>query len=182
MINELCKASFNTRNIESIINNCPSLVGGFLGGIVGGLVVAAILMIIILSILVSYVYFSAAWYTIAKKLNHKRPWLAWIPFARTALILQLGGFHWAWVFLILIPIAGWIPLGIISIIAIWNVFEQRRYPGWLILISVLLSVIFEFIGFGFHAIIIGLVAWKDKKVVKKSDPNKSAAKRKKRKK
>ncbi len=55
-----------------------------------------------------YIYTSLAWMAIAKKKNHPYPWLAWIPFANIGLLLQLGGFNWKWVFLLLIPFLSFI--------------------------------------------------------------------------
>src|SRR3989344_2468192 len=85
-----------------------------IGGTFGALVALGI-MIAVLIFLALYVYFAFAWMTIARKLKYKYPWLAWIPFANIAMILQLGGFHWAWVFLILIPFAGWIAIIVLGI-------------------------------------------------------------------
>ena len=48
-----------------------------------------------------WIYTSFAYMEIAKKLKYKHPGLAWIPFARGAMILQLGGFNWALIFLVL---------------------------------------------------------------------------------
>ena len=95
---------------------------------------------------------------IARKLKYKREWLAWIPIANISMMLQLGGFHWAWVFLILIPILGWIALAVLVIIATWRIFEQRKYPGWFSL-----SMIIPQIGGILYMIIIGFVAYKDRK-------------------
>jgi hypothetical protein len=130
-----------------------SLAGGFLGG---AIMAFGIIIAIILSLAV-YVYFALAWQTIAKKLKHKYPWLAWIPFANISLILQMGGFHWAWVFLILIPIIGWLALTVLCIIATWKIFEKRKYPGWFSL-----SMIIPQVGGILYLIAIGFVAWKDK--------------------
>ena len=104
-----------------------------------------------------YIYTAFSWMTIAKKLKYKTPWLAWIPFANIAMMLELGGFNWAWIFLILIPFAGWIAIGILLIIATWKIFEKRKYPGWFSL-----SIIIPWIGAVLYLIAIGVVAWKDK--------------------
>ncbi len=109
-------------------------------------------------ILAFYVYFALAWSTIAKKLKYKRSWLAWIPFANLAMILQLGGFHWALIFLLLIPIVGWIAILVLLIIASWRIFEKRKYPGWLSL-----SMVIPQVGGILYLIAIGFVAWKDKR-------------------
>ncbi len=118
-------------------------------------------LFIILFILGIYVYASLAWMTIARKLKYNKPWLAWIPFANVAMILQLGGFPWGWVFLFLIPIFGWIALGVLVIIATWRIFEKRKYPGWLSL-----SMIIPWLGKIFYLVIIGFVAWEDKEKIK----------------
>jgi len=123
----------------------------------GVLVGLGIVLIIFLGISF-YVYTSLTWYTIGRKLKYKNNWLAWIPIARWAMILQLGGFHWAWIFLILIPILGWIPLFVLCIISMWRIFEKRKYPGWFSL-----SLIIPQIGGVLYLIAIGFVAWKDLK-------------------
>ena len=130
-----------------------ALAGGALGGVILGLGFLAIAIIC----LAGYVYISMAWMTIAKKLNYKRPWLAWIPIANIAMILQLGEFHWALVFLMLIPILGWIALLVLMIIATWKIFEKRKYPGWFSL-----SQLIPQVGGILYLIAIGFVAWKDK--------------------
>jgi len=133
------------------------LVGGALGA-----TLAAIIFVLVLVLLAIYLYFAFAWYTIAKKRGHKKPWLAWIPFANIAMWLQLGGFHWAWVFLLIIPIAGWIAVGVLFIISNWRVFEKLKYPGWLAL-SPLLGVIWNGLGTLSYGIVVGIVAWKKKR-------------------
>ena len=132
-------------------------VGGFAGGIFGFLIALSITIILIF-IASIYVYIALAWVTIAKKLKHPRAWLAWIPFANISLMLQLGGFHWAWMFLVLIPIFGWIALFALVIIATWFVFEKRNYPGWFAL-----SLIIPQAGLILYLLAIGFVAWEDKR-------------------
>jgi cellulose synthase/poly-beta-1,6-N-acetylglucosamine synthase-like glycosyltransferase len=130
----------------------------FTGGVLGGAVLAlGITLVIILGAAV-YIYTALAWSAIAKKLKYKLPWLAWIPFANLSMMLQLGGFSWAWIFLILIPILGWIGLMVLLIIATWKVFEKRKYPGWFSL-----SVLIPQVGYILYLIAIGLVAWRGKK-------------------
>jgi hypothetical protein len=120
------------------------------------LAIGIFLMVVVLAAF--YVYFSLAWMTIARKLKYKKAWLAWIPVANIAMMLQLGGFHWAWVFLILIPILGWIPLCILVVISTWKIFEKRKYPGWFSL-----SVILPQVGFALYLVAIWFVAWRDRK-------------------
>ena len=124
-----------------------------------GAFIAAFLILFILIIVAVWIYTSLAWATIGRKLKHKNPWFAWIPFVRTALILKLGKFHWAWAFLWLIPIIGWGILAVLSIIATWRIYEIRDYPGWLALIP--LAGIIPFLsgvaGIA-YLIILGIVA------------------------
>jgi len=134
-----------------------SLQGIVSGGVLGSLIAGAVIIGVLISIAL-YVYFALAWMTIAKKLKYKNSWLAWIPIANFAMILQLGGFHWAWIFLILIPILGWIAIAVLLIIATWRIFEKRNYPGWFSLAQIIPQV-----GSILYLIAIGFVAWKDKK-------------------
>ncbi len=142
----------NPSNLTELIKTYPGIAAIIGFGI-------AILFILLIAL---YVYTSLAWMTIAKKLKYKNSWLAWIPIANLAMILQLGGFHWAWIFLILIPILGWIALAVLLVIATWRIYEKRKYPGWLALIPLLSWV--PWIG-GLASIaalvILGFVAWKD---------------------
>lgn len=143
---------------NEICEECASTLPDLLvGGLFGALIAIGILFMI-LFLAAIYAYHALAWMTIAKKLKYKRPWLAWIPFANISVILQLGGFHWAWVFLILIPILGWIALFVLVIISSWRIFEKRKYPGWFSL-----SLIVPKIGGILYAITIGFVAWQDRK-------------------
>jgi hypothetical protein len=137
--------------------SAEEFASGFWGGAFGVFLAFGILAALLMGILL-YVYFAFAWYTIARKLKHKNPWLAWIPFANVAMILQLGGFHWAWVFLFLIPIFGWIAITVLLIIATWRIFERRHYPGWLALLAII-----PYLGGLVYLVTIGFVAWKDRK-------------------
>ena len=112
----------------------------------------------VLYVVTFYVIHSLTWMTIARKLKHKYSWLAWIPIANLAMIFQLGGFHWALIFLILIPFFGWIALLVLGIIATWRIFEKRKYPGWFSL-----SVIIPKVGGILYLIALGFVAWKERK-------------------
>ena len=109
---------------------------------------------IVLFVLLFDLYFSFAWYYIAKKLKYKHSWLAFVPIVNLSVILSLGRFHWAFVFLILIPIFGWIALFVLLIIAHWRIFEKRNYPGWFSL-----SLVVPQIGLILYLIAIGFLAW-----------------------
>ena len=126
----------------------------------GALIAGAIVLFILIGVAL-WIYTSLAWATIGKKLKHKNSWLAWIPFARTGLVLSLGKFHWAWAFLWLIPIVGWAVLAVLCIIAHWRIFEIRNYPGWLALIPIasVIPLLGGLAGIA-YLIILGFVAWK----------------------
>ncbi len=131
----------------------------WVGPIIGAMILFAIVFFVGL-----WIYTSFAYMKIAKKLKYKHPELAWIPFARGAMILQLGGFNWALIFLVLIPIVGWLALAILFYISKWRIFEKRKYSGWLALIPIagMLPYLSVFAGIAF-LIVLGYVAWQDKK-------------------
>src|SRR3989338_2455865 len=125
---------------------------------IAGTFTGIMIFLLVVLIIGVYIYSSLAWYKIAKKLKYQKPWLAWIPVASTAMRLQMGDFHWAWVFLILIPILGWIALFVLAVIATWRIYEQRKYPGWFSL-----APIVPYAGGALHLIALGFVAWADRK-------------------
>jgi hypothetical protein len=141
--------------------NATNIQEALIGGAIGA-ALATILIALIFVLIAIYLYFAFAWYTIAKRRGHKKPWLAFIPFANMAMWFQLGGFHWAWIFLILIPVAGVLAVGILFIISSWRVFEKMKYPGWLSL-APLLGFIWSGLGTLAYGIIIGIVAWRKKR-------------------
>lgn len=141
----------------SDIPGADAFTQGFLGGLLGVFIAVGILIAVVLFAVV-YIYHALAWQTIARKLKHKNPWLAWIPFANISQILQLGGFHWAWVFLILIPVLGWIALMVLGVISLWRIYERRHYPGWFSI-----GLVIPKIGLLLYLVTIGFVAWNDKR-------------------
>ncbi len=161
MVCELCEemiANISTVNwTEAIIPE--SLVGGALGGVLVALGIFLVIGVIIFMIAL-YAYQALAWMTIAKRQKHKYPWLAWIPFAATAMRLQMGGFHWAWVFLWIFP-----PAAIVLVtIAIWRIFKVTRYPAWFSLSYPAMFIpAISGIGKIAYYIMIGFIAWKDKR-------------------
>lgn len=142
-------------------------LNSFVGGASGAALIASIIalgVIALLMLVAVYVYTALALQTIGKKLKYKRTWLAWIPVANIAMILQMGGFHWAWVFLLLIPVLGAVAIGVLATISWWRIFEKRHYPGWLALVVLIALIpgLGMFAGIAF-LIILGMVAWKDRK-------------------
>lgn len=109
-----------------------------------------------------YIYRSFAWMAIAKKMKFVHAWLAWIPVANIAMVFHLGGFHWAWIFLVFIPVLGWIALFVLFIISVWRIFEKLKYSGWFSL-----GIIIPQVGYLLYLIAIGVVGWSGKKVGKR---------------
>ena len=106
-----------------------------------------------------YVYMALVWMTIAKKLGYDKPWLAWIPIANMFLFPILAKKHWAMGFLLFVPIANIV----FFIMWTWDIYEQRKYPGWLSLVPVLAIVpIVNFLAMIGNLVIWGLVAWSDR--------------------
>lgn len=129
----------------------------------GGLVIAKILLLGIVAIFILfafYIYHSLAWMRIAKSLKYKHPWLAWIPLAEWAMRLHLGKISWAWIFLIFVPIIGWLILLIFLSVATWRIFESKKFYNWLSLSypAIFIPTISHF-GIVIYIISIGILAW-----------------------
>lgn len=131
-----------------------ALKEAFVGGLVGGTLATVGIVLAILLTAAFYVYHAMAWQKIAKRMKFKKSWLAWIPIANIAMILKLGKFHWAWVFLILIPILGWIALFVLVVISNWRIFGASGWPPWFSL-----SLIIPEIGGVLYLVALGFVAW-----------------------
>ena len=144
-------------------NLSPDAMQGMLfGGALGGLFATALILGILVAIAL-YIFIALSWQKIAMRQGYRYSWFAWIPILNLAMILELGGFHWAWIFILLIPILGWIAIFVLSIIAIWRIFEKENYHGWFSLAPIIPKV-----GWILFLIALGFVAWKPKQVVKKS--------------
>lgn len=134
-----------------------------LGTMFGTAFIAMLGALIVLWIIVAialYVYVALALMTIANKLKHKDiSWLAWIPIADLFLIPILAKKNWAWGFIFFVPIVNII----FGIIWIWNIYEQRNYPGWLSLVPLagFIPLVGWLAGLA-KLVILGLVAWKDR--------------------
>jgi len=128
------------------------------GGLIGAFIGAAIVTMIFVAIAV-YVYYAFVFSALARKMKHKNiAWLAWVPLANLALIPILAKKHWAWVFMFLVPIAN----VVFFIIWSWNIYEARKYPGWLSLMPVLFFVpVINWLACIGQLVMWGLVAWRD---------------------
>ncbi len=140
-----------------------SFAGGTVGGAAFGALLALGIAVAVIIIAAVYVYSSLAWMTIGKKLRYKYPWLAWIPIANICMILQMGGFHWAWIFLLLVPLLGIVAVAVFALICCWRIFEKRKYPGWLALVPLLgfVPMLGALASVAF-LVVLGLVAWRDR--------------------
>ena len=119
----------------------------------------AMLGIAIVVGIVLWVYNGFAWMTIAKKLKYDKGWIAFIPIANFFLYPILAKKHWAWGFIMLVPLVNIVFL----IMWMWKIFEFRKYPGWLSLVFVLFFIPFvNMLAELAYLIIIGLVAWADR--------------------
>lgn len=151
---------------EDIILDSNALTQGFLGGALAGLAIFMVILVALFAIGL-YVYHALAWQKIGKNQKYKYPWLSWIPFANISMIFQMGGFHWAWVFLFLLPVLGWIAIMVLLAISMWRIFEKAKYPGWLGLSYAL--IIIPYLGMFFsiaYLVVIGIVAWENKGFIK----------------
>ncbi len=138
-------------------------ISGILETMFGTAFMAMLGALIVLWIIITvalYVYMALVLMTIANKLKHKDvSWLAWIPIANFFLLPILAKKSWAWGFILFVPIVNLI----FGIIWIWNIFEQRNYPGWLSLAPLVGFI--PLVGWAVsiaNLIIWGLVAWKDR--------------------
>ncbi len=115
-------------------------------------------IIFLFIVLALYIYISLSLKSIAKKLNYNKPWLTFIPIARNVVILRLGNFSGLWIFLILVPVIGWLTLCVLMIISFWRIAKKRNLPGWIALLLILPIV---------NLITLGILAWyeKDKKKI-----------------
>lgn len=111
-----------------------------------------------------YVYTALAYQSIYRKSGHKKPWMAWIPIVNVIPALELGGFHWAWVFLVVgmfIPVLG--VLASLAFLVLWiiahvRIFRNAGYhPALIILLFVPVA----------NLITLGVVAWQKNKYPKK---------------
>ena len=111
-----------------------------------------------------YVYAAWALMNIAKKANHKYPWLAWIPIANIVLMLQMADLHWAWILLLIgfiIPLLNFlvmIAFAVIMVMAWWKIAEKIGKPGWWGLIVILAGII-PILGHIVSLVFLGMMAW-----------------------
>ena len=100
-----------------------------------------------------YIYTAIALMTIAKKTKTPNAWLAWIPIANYYLMTQIAKVPW-WTFfaflLTLIPAVGAIAFMAVSVWWWWKIAENRKFPGWLGILTIVPIV---------NLIVMGIIAW-----------------------
>lgn len=134
----------------------PAAAGAFAGVAVGLLVF--MLFFVFLFLVALYVYTAWAWMTIARKLKHPYPWLAWIPVANLFLYPMLAKKSAWWGLILFVPIVNIV----FFIMWTWSIYEQRNYPPWLSL--VVIGALLPAVGTAFTIAVLviwGLVAWHD---------------------
>jgi uncharacterized membrane protein YesL len=113
--------------------------------------------------LVLYVYKSVVYMKVAKRLDHKYPWFAWIPLLRSIQRLHLADLSGWLVVLLFIPVVnipGFIVLRVIEMI---RICEKRNLKTGLWVLGVFPIT---------HLILLGILAWgkeKKEKQTKKID-------------
>lgn len=129
-------------------------------GAFASILVVLFVFFIFLFVIGIYVYFSLAWYAIAKKLKYKNAWLAWIPFANLFLLPILAKRKWGWGFFLFVPVVNLV----LAIIWCWSIYKRRGYPGELSLFKIgyVMPPVIPFF-FIIDVIITGIVAWEKKK-------------------
>lgn len=112
------------------------------------------LVVVIVFSIFWYVYMGLTLMTIAKKLNHESPWLAWIPLANIYLMVKLADLS-GWMMLLM-----FVPLVNIGLaVYIWmKMAERRGFEMWL---GILMIVPIA------QLIIPGYLAWAEPKTVAK---------------
>jgi hypothetical protein len=98
----------------------------------------------------SYIYFSLAFMTIAKKLNHEKPWLAWVPLANMYLYVKLAGLSGWSALLFFIPAVNFVFI----IIVMMKIAEKRGFESWLGLLIIVPML---------NILIPGYLAWAEPK-------------------
>jgi hypothetical protein len=139
-----------------------------------GLTILTFLIILaitfIVAILFHYIFTSLTLSKIAKRLNHPKPWFAWIPFVKLYLQLELGDMSPAFLalyfgpfflsFFAALPIIGWIfnfiiffaSIGSIAVtvITFMNICKKRGYDEWLGLLTITPLTTY---------VLMGILAW-----------------------
>jgi len=120
-------------------------------------------MIIVPIIVIPYIYKSLTYMFIAKKLDHKHPWFAWIPLLRGIQKLQLADLSGWLIILSFIPVINIFTGIVLGIMKIVKICKKRGFGKGLWILGLLPIINF---------VLLGILAWgksKEERGVKKEN-------------
>ena len=137
---------------SSIARRAPVTLPGPFGNMVPAVVLGFLAVYFVL-VIAFYIYMSLCLQMIAKKTNHSRSWLAWIPIANLFLMCKVAGLRYWWMLGILFAVIPF--LGALLVLAwsgyIWyKIAVARHKPGWvgiLVIIPLVNLVIMGYLAF-----------------------------------
>ena len=107
------------------------------GGIVGALMGLGIIGIALAAIVGLVIIMGIPQYTIAQKLGHDKPWMAWVPIANAVQLLNFAELSGWLLLLALIPfLGGLVVLGLI-LYSWMKIAEKMGHPGWLAILMLI---------------------------------------------
>lgn len=117
-------------NFSALSQNDPRVIGM---SAAMGLAAVTLVMLAILFFVAVYIYKSIALQTIAKKTKTKNAWMAWLPLADIALVLNIARIDLKWLFallLIFVPEIGWQLLCAGFAVAFAEIAKRLRKEYW----------------------------------------------------
>jgi hypothetical protein len=120
------------------------------------------IILALMMVLAVYIYIALSLGKIAKDRGQKKHWLSWIPLVNMFLFPMMVGKKWYWGFLFFLPIVSPVFLAI----CIWDLLAKSGRDGrWaLILIAGIADEwAFSGISFLYLIIVLGILAWRNKK-------------------
>jgi hypothetical protein len=109
-------------------------------------------IVVLLTIgLATYIYFSLALMTIAKRLQYENTWWAWVPVLSSVLLFKMGDQNPLLLLLLLVPGVGQLVVTILSIIATMKICEKRGYDkllGLLVLVPLANLILYGMLAWG----------------------------------
>ena len=123
----------------------------------------SMIAIVLIIVLIVYIYTAIVTQALAKKLNHPKPWMAWIPIANIVQLWQISGTpQWTLIcYFISIGVAaipilgGFLAIGasVIGVYWYWTICEKLHRPNW--------WSIFAAICLPVWLVMMGIMAWSD---------------------
>lgn len=122
----------------------PGAAAAVAASIFGGMM----LLTIGLPLLITYIYTGLTYSKIAKKLNHPKPWFAWVPILNIVLHFQLGQMSPWFVLLMFVPIANIV----VYVMAMMNICERMGMEKLLGLLAIVPIA---------NYVLLGILAWQN---------------------